>query len=249
MKKMFAILLVAMTLMITGCSPVETVTSLPVFMAVAPGARNVSIDFEAVDTNETYYLMSGPLLTGWETGVYEIGETYTTDILGIPVETTITSDGDDIVYTGVFPDGQGMYELKLSTNDSFEYEQRYVLESTTATVYVYAKIDGVKLDGSGYFGDGKRLVYLDDGGKNGYRSETRVKSNDNGTWVGLLQLDVGIVDLTGSPDVSFTSGQALEATIDAATTVDENPILVYRDNGVWNSEMDSATAMAIWDAN
>lgn len=251
MKKLFTLAIVLLSvLVLTGCpNPIipdeDVITVFPAFDGFV-AARNISITLHGAPGTdagaEDFYMANGPLLTGWEEGTFEIGTTYTTTILGTSVETVASMDGETIVYTGTFSDGEGKFEIRLNTDNSFTYMQRIVLvgnnwDSGTFINYVSSSLTGTR-DGTNYDASGNCLGYASNGdgtGKYGFRYETSVKIRISDHWIGLFVPKAAAVDLSGEPDVSYASGIALEDDLMALMTEDYGTYCIW-DNGTWGND-------------
>ena len=162
----------SLLLALSACSPPggsEGVDFVPVIWAnpiagskaisVAPGSKSEQAEFEC---------SFGPIITSFQSGASAgglgIGDSFTSDVFGGTVTTTISASGSDIIYTGTY-DADGLnlskYVLTLHSDNTFDFEQTIVYDMGGGFMILgLVKIDAgtVFTDGS-YSGPGTGYVY------------------------------------------------------------------------------------------
>lgn len=228
-----ALFIALIGLTFTGCpSPVppkpagETVSAMPILAGGSSivASKNISVPYDPKNQLEFAYTNQGPILSGWETGTFEVGKEYTSKVNGATVKTVASIDASgNTVYTGTFDDNKGTFVVTLKTNDTWEYTQSLVTDIVFSgdiavpdgTVFmtllsqssVSGSRDGLNLTGT----NGESYCYQNyligdrANARDFFSYDFSLKIRDNGAFVGQL--------VTGQVFKSTDAGDHYDATL------------------------------------
>lgn len=162
----------SLLLALSACSPPggsEGVDFVPVIWAdPVSGGRVISVSPETQSEQAEFECSFGPILTGFQSGTSAgglgIGDSFTSDVYGGTVTTTISASGSDIIFTGTFDADDlnlSKYTLTLHSDNTFDFEQTIVYDMGGGFMILgQVKIDAgtIHADGS-YTGPGTGYIY------------------------------------------------------------------------------------------
>ena len=265
MKQLFFTLVTVTFATLVGCTPelplgtqVDRVPVLWNSSVIPMGlSKSVTMTFpdgtsEVAANIEFNCAAIAPVVTGWESGTYYVGDSYISSVLGNSITTTISQNGTDIIYAGVFDadaDGGG-YVLTYHTDGTFDFDQRVIWNYQNLKFYVVSIMSGT-LTGNSYSGNGAAYCYQYEGTPNPPQSQlvgVTYSAHAISGYFGVLVdgLAGNFDDTLSEPIYGDTSWTA---TVDALvwdTLTDGNMMLVWNELGTWNASQTSGPSDPNW---
>lgn len=151
--KLFSILFLFTVLFSCKLQP-SAPKKIPSLLALSSSARTVSISSSV--QAETEYVIMSPVIIGWEenSSGFEIGDAFSQNVLNQTVNTTISQNGENIVFTGSFSDNTSNYVVTLYPNNTFDFTEQLELSSGTTTYLVITSMNGAAISSTGFSGNG-----------------------------------------------------------------------------------------------
>jgi len=272
---MFTLACLLPIVLFIGCSPPTTsvVKIIPIIGTDGLIAKSITasknVAVSQPGTGGLSFTLFGPaavvpVVTGWtgDTSSVSSTNTFVSQVFGQPVTTTITTNGSDIIYNGLFSDGIGTYTITYhSTSNTFDFSQTVIYDYTPTdgfmnndvlTMLISMTMNGAQI-GTGnnsYSGSGPAYAAIYDKTQGNYLQICAATLK-------IIAQPGRVAELNSVYFASSTAGAPNPPTYDAQPSAIWNSIsvagtpsnhaLMYFQNGVW-TDMDGLMAPANYPA-